>query len=143
MSGEYLLEPLPVALATQGAGALESQVLAVHAETITVSKRVRRTLVRATCTTQTRDVVVEEALTCDQVIVERVPIGRVVKAVPPVRQDGEVTIVSVVEEEIVVTRRLVLKEEVHMRRVRAVKHFRETVPLHEQQVVITRTDLED
>ncbi len=37
-------------------------------------------------------------------MVERVAIGRVVDEVPPVRQVGDVTILPVVEEEIVVTR---------------------------------------
>ncbi len=132
-----------MALAGRSASAVDNEVLPLHAEALAVSKRVRRTLVRATRTTQTRNAVVEEDLAREQVIVERVPIGRVVEAVPPVRQEGDVTILSVVEEEVVVQRRLVLKEEVHFRRVRAVERHTETVPLREQQVAVTRTQLED
>jgi len=143
MSGDPLVESSPTALTGRGASAVGSDVLALHAEAVAVFKRLRRTLVRATRTTRTRNAVVEEDLAREQVVVERVSIGRVVEAVPPVRQEGDVTILSVVEEEVVVQRRLVLKEEVHFRRVRAVERHTETVPLREQQVAVTRTQLEN
>ena len=112
-------------------------------EDVAVSKRVRRTLVKASRTTSRRDELVELDLLQDQVVVERVAIGRVVDAVPPVRQDGDVTIMPVVEEELVVVRRLVLKEEVHLRRVRTTVPHAETVTLRKQVVSVTRTKLDD
>jgi stress response protein YsnF len=57
-----------------------ARVLPLHKEEVAVSKRVRKTLIRATRTTSTRDTVVEEELHHDQVVVERVAIGRVVDA---------------------------------------------------------------
>ena len=123
-------------------GTAEVQVLALHKEDLVVSKRVRKTLVRATRKTRTWDTVVQEDLHHDQVVVERVAIGRVVDAVPPVRQEGDVTILSVVEEVLVVERRLVLKEEVHLRRVRTTERHVETVALRDQDVSVTRTDIE-
>ena len=39
------------------------------------------------------------------------PIGRPVDAVPPVREEGDTTVMSVVEEIVVVEHRLILKEE--------------------------------
>ena len=119
------------------------QTMQLLAEHIAVSKRVRKTRVRIERTTRTRDAVVEEELNHDQVVVERVAIGRVVDAVPDVREEGDVTILPVVEEEIVVQRRLVLKEQVHIRRVRTVQRHAETVTLREQEAAVTRTDLED
>jgi hypothetical protein len=76
------------------------------------------------------------------VVVERVAIGRVVDAVPPVRHEGDVTILSVVEEVVVVERRLVLKEEVHLRRVQTTERYVETVTLREQDITVTRTDID-
>ena len=114
----------------------------LHAEAVTVAKRARKTLVRATRHTRTRDVVVDEPVLRDQVVVERVAVGRVVQAVPPVRQEGDVTILSVVEEVVVVERRLMLKEELHLRRVRTTQRHVETVTLREQDVSVTRTDLD-
>ena len=127
----------------QREGVVESKAVHLHAESAVVSKKVRRTLVRATRTTVTRSALVEEDLAQEHVVVERVPIDKVVDAVPPVRQEGDVTILSVVEEEVVVSTRLVLKEEVHLRRVRRIERHTETVSLREQQVVVTRTDLDD
>ena len=121
----------------------ENRSIPLHAESVLVTKRVRRTLVRATRTTVTRNALVEQDLAQEHVVVERVPVGRVVDAVPPVRQEGDVTILSVVEEEVIVEKRLVLREEVHLRRVRRVERHSQTVPLREQQVAITRTDLDE
>ena len=70
---------------------------------------------------------------------ERVPIGRVIDAVPPVREEGDTTVLPVVVEEVVVQRRLVLKEEIRIRRLRSTGRHRETVVLREQEAVITRT----
>ena len=120
----------------------EIQTMALHVEDAVLSKRVRKTVVRAATVTSTRDELVEADLAHDQIVVERVAIGRIVEAVPPARQEGDVTILPVVEEEVVVTRRLVLKEEVHLRRVRTVTRHSETVELREQHVAVTRTPVD-
>ena len=62
---------------------------------------------------------------------------------PEIRQVGDTTIVPVVEEILVTEKRLVLKEEVHLQRVRTVRTHTETVMLREQQAVITRTATAD
>jgi len=121
----------------------ETLVLSLAAEAAVVSKRVRRTLVRASRTTSSRSEAVEVDLKHEQVVVERMAVGRIVDAVPPVRQEGDVTILPVVEEELVVVRRLVLKEEVHIRRVQTTVSHLETVTLREQHVSVTRTALDD
>ncbi len=121
----------------------EPQSLLLQAEELSVSKRVRRTLVRAALTTTVRDEVAEADLESVQVVVERVAIGRVVDAVPPVRTEDGVTIMPVVEEELVLVRRLVLKEEVRIKTIRRLSRHAETVSLRKQSVAITRTPLED
>jgi uncharacterized protein (TIGR02271 family) len=55
----------------------------------------------------------------EHVRVERIPVGRVVESAPPPRFEGETLIISVVEEELVVQKRLVLREEVRITRERA------------------------
>ncbi len=116
--------------------------LQLHAEDVSVAKRVSRTLVRAATSTSFREQLVEADLDQTQVVVERVSIGRVVDAVPPVRVEGDVTILPVVVEELVLVRQLVLKEEVHLRTVRSVARHVETVTLREQDAIITRTPLD-
>jgi uncharacterized protein (TIGR02271 family) len=88
--------------------------------------------------TRTRDHLIDELLARETVEVERVAIGRDVTAIPTVRDDGETMVIPIVEEHLVVERRLVLKEEIHVRRVRTSEHFRETVPLRYQEAEITR-----
>lgn len=124
------------------AAAGDVQVLALHAEQAAVSKRVRKTQVRVARTTRTREQLVDEALASDQVVVERVAIGRAVDTMPDIRQEGDVTIVPVVEEVVVVERRLMLREEVHLRRVRTTQRHVETVVLREQDIAVTRTEIE-
>jgi stress response protein YsnF len=60
--------------------------------------------------------------------------------VPPVSHEGDITIIPVVEEIVVVERRLVLKEEVRVRRVSTKEQHQETVVLRQQEAVITRED---
>ncbi|CAM4173807.1 DUF2382 domain-containing protein [Paracoccus yeei] len=47
----------------------------------------------------------------------RVPIDRRIDTIPDVVTEGEVTIIPVVEERLVVTRELYLREEIHVRRI--------------------------
>jgi stress response protein YsnF len=116
------------------------QILPLHSEEVAVSRRkVEGTVVRIATVTHTREAVVNEQLTHERVEIERVPVGRVIETVPSVREEGDTTIIPVVEEIIVVERRLVLKEEVHLRKVRVTEQHRETVVLREQDAVITRT----
>ena len=58
------------------------------------------------------------------------------------RQEGDTTIIPVVQEIVVVERRLVLKEEVRMRRVITNERHQETVVLREQEALITRTEVD-
>src|ERR671910_865958 len=52
----------------------------------------------------------------DTVDITRVPVDRVVDEVPAVRTEDGVTIVPILEEVLFVEKRLVLKEELHIRR---------------------------
>jgi uncharacterized protein (TIGR02271 family) len=60
--------------------------------------------------------VVRHPVSHEEVEVERVPVNRQVDSAPPVREEGEWLIVPVMEEQLIVQRRLVLKEEVRVRR---------------------------
>lgn len=117
----------------------ETHILALHAEQIVVSRhKIEDSVVRVTTVTQRRDEAIAEELIHERIDVERVPIGRYVDAVPPVREDGDLTIMSVVEEVVVVERRLLLREEIHIRRKRTTEMHTEIVSLRKQEAVITR-----
>jgi uncharacterized protein (TIGR02271 family) len=118
----------------------DEPTILLQAEDLKVARRsVAGDTVRVETTTRTRDHHIDEPLSHNRVQVERVPIGRTVAAVPPVREEGDTTILPVVEEVIVVERRLILKEEVHIRRVQVADCHTETVTTREQTAEIHRT----
>ena len=94
--------------------------------------------VRVHVTTTTREEHIDEGLETTKVEVERVPIGRVVESHPPIREEADVTIIPVVEKVLVLERRLVLKEEVRVRRVRTEERHAEAVVLRVQNATIER-----
>jgi uncharacterized protein (TIGR02271 family) len=57
----------------------------------------------------------------EEVEVEHVPIGQVVSERRQPYQDGETLIVPIYEEQLVVTKRLLLREELHVRRTRTMR----------------------
>jgi uncharacterized protein (TIGR02271 family) len=121
-----------------------ADVLQLFAEEAKVSRRTIETgRVRVATLTQTRDHVIDEALARTQFEVERIPVGRVIDAVPAVKQDADLTIVPIVEETVVVERKLVLKEELHIRRKQTTERFQQTVPLRYQTAQITRIPAEN
>ena len=76
----------------------------------------------------------------EDVEVRRVPINRVVEEAPRVRQRGGTVIVPVVEEEMVVTRRLVLKEEIHLIKRRQRNRVVKEVELNRERAEVHRLD---
>lgn len=75
----------------------------------------------------------------DEVTVERKQINQIVETAPPaVRQEGDVTIISVVKEVLVIEKRLMLVEEVHVSKHQY--HDRQTVSetLRKEEVTISR-----
>ena len=90
----------------------------LQVEEVSVSRReIKKANVQIALITGTRELLIDEELTHARVEFERVPIDRVVEVAPPIRQEGDITIIPVVEEVVVVERRLVLKEEVRVQRV--------------------------
>ena len=74
--------------------------------------------VRIATQTETVEQRLPAELSSEEVEVVRVPVGRRIEAMPDMTTEGDLTIIPVVEERLVVTRELYLREEVHVRRVR-------------------------
>ncbi len=114
-------------------------VVPLHEEQITVRKEERETgRVRVTTVTREHEQLVDELLKREQVEVQRIPVGKAVAEVPPVREEGDTIIVPVVEEVLVVQRRLMLKEEVHIKRIHATERYQDRVRLRKQEAVVNR-----
>lgn len=120
----------------------QEEIIQLVQEDIVVSKRELETgRVRVRTEVQWHTEHARADLFRDHVEVERVPVGREVDAVPPVREDGDTVVIPVVEEVLVVEKRLVLKEEVRLKRVRTVERMDEPVRLRVMEAVVDREDL--
>jgi uncharacterized protein (TIGR02271 family) len=117
----------------------EQVVIPLQAEEISVGKqRIVTGRVKVATVTREHEQLVEELLERDNVEIERTAVGREVDQAPTVREDGDTLIIPIVEEVVVVQRRLVLKEEVRVRRKRETKPYQERVVVRRQEAVITR-----
>jgi stress response protein YsnF len=115
----------------------------LRAEELVISRRkVEGDVVRVATVTREREHQIDEELRHHRVEITRVPIGRRVDSAPPVREEGDVTIMSVLEEIVIVERQLILKEEIHIRQVRTTEKYRELVVLREQDAMISRGEAE-
>jgi uncharacterized protein (TIGR02271 family) len=118
-------------------------VLPVLAEALDVRTRpVETGRVRIHKTVQAREVLVDEPLLREEVIIERVPVNRVVEGPIPVRYEGDTMILSLLEEVLVVETRLLLKEELHLTKRRTETHQPACVTLRREEVTIERVDRE-
>lgn len=111
----------------------------LHVETRQVETARVRVGKRVVTHTETIDV----PLTVETVEVRRVAVNRVVDAVPAQRQEGGVTIVPVVEERLVVTKQLVLTEEVHIAVHRRQRAEPRQVSLRREELTVERDEPRD
>ncbi len=99
-------------------------IVPLVAETAAVSKRFRTTgRVRVKVRTETERRMLVEELAGQEIEIERVPRNELIEAIPEVRTENGTTIIPLVEEQLVVEKRLVLVEEVRLHRV----HTKQTV----------------
>ena len=97
-----------------------------------------RVIVKTTVDTEER--VLKEVLSQETVEVERIPVNRVVDVVPQVRTEGDVTIVPVFEERLVIEKQLFLVEEVRIRRTASVESVEVPVTLRKERATVERLD---
>ena len=118
-------------------------VVPLLAEEVSVGKRVVETgRVQVTRVTHEREQLIDELLAHETVEIDRTPIGRQIDAMPAVRDDGDTIVIPIVEEVLVIERRLLLKEEVRVRRVRSTERHQESVTLRYHEAVVTRLPVE-
>jgi len=117
----------------------DEAVIRLAVETLNVGKRVVETgRVRVRRTTTERTQKVNIPLTSETVEIRRVPIGKQIKKAPRVRETADEIIIPVVEEVVFFERRLVLKEELHVRKVRSVEKHVEEVTVRVQEATVDR-----
>ena len=122
----------------------DSMVVPVIEEFLQVSKRVvDRGGWRITRRVESREETVDEPLVREDVRIERRPVDRLLPAdqpPPAIRHEGDVMVVPVLEEVLVVEKRLVLREELLVHRERTEFRAPQQVLLRREQVSVDRID---
>jgi len=108
-------------------------------EQLSVEKRkVETGRVRISTVVDERQEWVRENLVREEISIERVRMDRLVDQPPRMRQDGDVLIIPLVEEVLVVEKKLMLREELHVRTQRHTDKIEQPVALKSTRAVIER-----
>jgi uncharacterized protein (TIGR02271 family) len=119
----------------------EQVVVPVVAEELDVRRqRVNTGVVRLTKRVHEREEIVDEPLLREEVAVERVSVNEFVEEAPAPRYEGETLVVPLLEEVIVVQKRLILKEELRITKRRTEFHQPQQVVLRREEIVVERSD---
>jgi len=89
-----------------------------------------------------REESIDPPLSRDEVVVERAPINRVVEGPIAVRTEGDTTIIPLLEEVLVVEKRLLLKAELHLTKWQVETHTPQHVTLRREEAVIEHVNPE-
>jgi uncharacterized protein (TIGR02271 family) len=130
---------VPLTSAELSAAGGREAVIPVVEEKISVSKRERETgRVVVHVTPHLRDETIDVPLAEERVEIERVPRNEFVSGPVAVRQEGDVTVVPVLEEVLVVEKRLMLREEIRITRRRETRRHVEHVTLRSEEARVLR-----
>jgi len=114
-----------------------AEELAIGTRTVDTGRgvRIHKTVIE-------QPVTIDEAFGHDEVQVRRVAVDRIVAPdeVPATRHEGDTMIVPVLEEVLVVERRVRIKEELHITRTRREERHQQQVVLKAEQVSVERFD---
>ena len=114
-------------------------VVPVVEEELRVGKRTVETgRVRVTKVVREREEVIDQPLFKTNVVVQRVPVNQYVEQAPSVREEGDTLIIPMVEEVIVVQKRLLVREELRITKQRVETHEPQRVTVRREEVKIDR-----
>jgi uncharacterized protein (TIGR02271 family) len=136
------LQPQDVDLISQSENVADL-VVPVLKEELEVHKERRRTgTVRVSKTVHEVEEAVNESLASETVDVQRVPLDQIVDSPPQIRTEGDVTIIPVVKEELIVTKQLRLVEELRVTKRTSISDYRENVKVLAEEVIVERVGAE-
>jgi hypothetical protein len=129
----------PLSLAELSPG--DPERIAVAREQVTVDTRARpRGAVVVRVVPHTREETVAVETVQERAEITRVPVNRIVKEPPPVREEGDTTIIPVLEEVVVVEKGLAVREEIHITRRRESRRHEQRVQVRSERAEIERVD---
>jgi len=116
----------------------DTVIVPVIQEELTVEKRVvEHGRFRINKQVQEHEEVVDEPLWRDDVDIQHVPVNQPWSGPPPaMRYEGETLILPLLEEVLVIEKRLMFKEELHIRRIQKTVHEPQTVVLRSEDVTV-------
>jgi uncharacterized protein (TIGR02271 family) len=116
-------------------------VIPLIQERARIEKRRRQTgLVRVKTRTVEHEQVLREPLTHEAVEVQRVLVNQPVDAPPPVRREGDRIIIPLVQEVLVVERKLVVREEIHLTTRRTTEMYEQAVAVRREEADVQRAE---
>ena len=95
---------------------------------VNITKRIRE-----------REEVVDVPRYRGEVSINRVPVNMFVEEHPPIRQEGDTMIIPIVQEQMVMVKKLLLVEELHVQNRVIETHHPQTVTLLKEEVEVRRT----
>jgi stress response protein YsnF len=107
-------------------------------ERVSTSKRIVETKVRVRTRLEEHQQMVQAELARDHVDIQRVPMNLEISEVPDIRQVGETMVIPVVEEVLVVEKRLMLVEEIHVKREHGAEKITQPITTLKQRAEIER-----
>lgn len=115
-------------------------VVPVIQEELHVNKQeVRKGVVRVTTRVDSREQVVDEPLLHEWVSVDRVPVNQLIEGdLPQVREENGVMVIPIIEEVLVIEKKVLLREEVHLTKRKATVRKPQTLVLRSQSVEVER-----
>jgi uncharacterized protein (TIGR02271 family) len=121
-----------------------TEVIPLTEETLHLDKRqVTTGRVRISTKTDVIEELAQASLDRETVEVTRVPVDRIVDQAPGIRTENGVTIIPIMEEVLVMEKRLVLKEELHVRKTNTQDEIELPVQLRKQRAVVERIEEDD
>ncbi len=123
----------------------KAMVIPVIEEQLQVETRIVETgTVRINKKVHEEEVNVDAPVVYDNLDIERIPINEYVDTAPPaVRYEGDTMIVPILEEVVVVEKRLVLREELRITKRQVHTNVSKPVTLRKEEVTIERIDHRD
>jgi len=114
-------------------------IIPVIQEEIVIDKYiVEKGKVRVSKRISEHEEVIDEPVFHEEVRIERIPVNKVIDVSPTIRQEGDTLIIPIVEERVFVEKRLVLVEELRIRKEVVETHQPLKVTLLREQVEINR-----
>lgn len=110
----------------------------IQEEAHIATQATERGRVRITKRVHTQEETVDTPLRQERVQVERVPVEQIVESPVAMHYDGDTLVIPVIEEVLVVEKRLLLKEEVRVTKYVGETQHQETITVRQEEVAVER-----